>query len=118
MALRLPYLLFKIFCGNFGSLLVAVTITLFALSTVMASYYYGESSLKYLKPKTNSLDIFILKLITLLVIVVGSIVSSHALWQAIDILVGILAIVNIYAIFSLRSIVMDEYRIYKRQKIH
>ena len=102
------------FSGSFGPILVAITITLFALSTVITGYYYGESSLKYLYTKANKIHINILKIITLLVIMFSSIASSQAIWQAIDILVGILAIINIYSLFALRNIVIDEYKYYKR----
>ena len=101
---------FESLLGNFGNILIAITITLFAVSTVIAGYYYGESSLKYLKTKCTSFDILVLKLITLAVIVFSSIVSSYALWQAIDVLVAILAIINIYSLFGLRKIVIEEYK--------
>lgn len=97
-----------------GSILVAITITLFALATVIAGYYYGESSLKYLKKKANRFDILCLKVISLIVIVVGSVVSSSSLWQAIDILVAVLAIINIYSLFALRDVVIDEYKCWKK----
>lgn len=99
-----------------GSVLVAITITLFALATVIAGYYYGESSLKYLKKNTNRFDVLCLKVINLIVIVIGSIVSSHSLWQAIDMLVAILAIINIYSLFALRNVVIEEYKYWRKRK--
>jgi len=48
------------------------------------------------------------------VVVVGSVISSHVIWQVIDVLVGILAIINIYSLFALRDIVIEEYKHYKR----
>lgn len=106
---------FKYHLGNFGPFFVTIIITLFGLATVLTGYYYGESSLKFLK-KTNKIDIFILKLITVVLIFSGSIMSSSILWNITDVLVGLLAIINIYAIYSLRDIVVEEYRSYKRGK--
>ena len=105
---------FQYHLGNWGSIFVTVIITLFGLATVLTGYYYGESSLKFLK-KTNKVDIFILKLITIAVVFIGSIASSNLLWNVTDVLVGILAIINIYAIFSLRKIVIEEYKCYKKR---
>ena len=102
---------FNYHLGNLGELFVTVIITLFGIATVLTGYYYGESSLKFLK-KTKNLDIIVLKLITIIVIFIGSISSSKVLWNITDILVGILAIINIYAIFSLRNIVIEEYKYY------
>lgn len=106
---------FKYHLGNFGPVFVTIIITLFGLATVLTGYYYGESSLKFLK-KTNKIDIFILKLITVILIFSGSVMSSSALWNITDVLVGLLAIINIYAIYSLRDIVVEEYRYFKRGK--
>ena len=106
---------FKYHIGNIGPLFVVITIGLFALSTILTGYYYGESSLKFIT-NTNRLHIFILKMITLIVIVIGSVISSNLLWTIVDILVGIIAIINIYALFSLRKIVVSEYKDYKKSQ--
>ncbi len=106
---------FRYHLGSWGSVFVTIIITLFGLATVLTGYYYGESSLKFLK-KTNKSDIFILKLITVILIFSGSVMSSSILWNITDVLVGLLAIINIYAIYSLRDIVVEEYRSYKRGK--
>lgn len=100
---------FNYHLGHFGVLFIAIIISLFGLATILTGYYYGESSFKFLK-KTNKFDIFVLKFITILIIFWGSIASSKLLWSITDILVGILAIINIYAIFSLRKIVIEEYK--------
>jgi len=97
--------------GNFGPIFITITIVLFGLSTILTGYYYGESSLKFIK-KTNRLDLFILKIITLLFIMIGSGISSKLLWYIVDIMVGMLAVINVYAMFSLRKNVVEEYKDY------
>jgi len=106
---------FEYHMGNLGAPVTVFTITLFGLATVLTGYYYSESSLKFIK-KTNKFDIIILKIVTIVIVILGSIVSSQILWDITDIMVGILAIINSYAIFSLRHIVIDEYRYYMKQK--
>jgi len=49
-------------------------------------------------------------------IVIGSVMSSTMLWNTVNILVGILAIINMYAIFVLKDIIIDEYKYYKNTK--
>lgn len=92
--------------GIWGPLFIVITITLFGLATVLTGYYYGESSLKYIK-NANKFDLTILKIITLIVIVISSIASSNLLWQIIDISVGIIAIINTYALMKLRKLVVE-----------
>jgi len=106
---------FKYHIGSFGPLFIAITITLFGLSSVIASYYYGESSFKFIK-NTNRLDIAILKIVTLCVLIIASIASSSFLWASVDAMVGVIAVINIYAIFKLRKIVINEYKYYQENK--
>ena len=107
---------FNYHIGNLGSVLIAITVTLFGLATIIAGYYYGESSLKFIK-KTNKIDIVSFKIITLIAIVVGSSISSVFLWISIDIMTGVIAIINIYALFRLRKIVIEEYEYYRRNHL-
>ena len=103
---------FKYFLGNIGPLFITISLILLALSTIITGYYYGEASLNFLK-KTNKTDIFILKIITLFLLFLGSVISSNYLWQMVDIMVGFLAIINIYAIFKLKNIVIKKDKRFK-----
>lgn len=94
---------FNYHLGKFGNIFLLISIFLFAFSTILSGYFYGESSLKYFFNNINNKYIFILKLFTTIVIFTGSIISSTFLWNFIDILVSILAIINIYAIYKLRN---------------
>ena len=49
-------------------------------------------------------------------IVISSIMSSSMLWTIVNVLVGIIAIINMYAIFVLKDIIIEEYRYYKEKK--
>lgn len=106
---------FKYHIGNLGPIFITVVIFLFGLSTLLTGYYYGESSLKFIK-KTNKFDITILKILTILILLIGSVSSSKVLWNITDFMVGIIAIINIYSIYSLRKIVIDEYKSYKLKR--
>lgn len=88
--------------GNIGNILIFVIIFLFAFSTILSSYYNGESSLKYFIEKPNK-TLKILKLFTLISIFIGAVASANFIWNFIDSLVGILAIINIYAIIKLKD---------------
>ena len=83
---------------NIGNIILSISIFLFAFSTILTGYYYGESSLKYL---TNHKGVTVLKLLTVLIIFLGSILSPSILWKFTDIMVALLALINIYAIIKL-----------------
>lgn len=92
---------FNYHLGNYGTIMIIATIILFAYSTIITGYYYGESNLKYLTSK--KISITILKIITLILLILGSVASSTTLWTVVDTLVALMAIINVYAIFRLRN---------------
>ena len=108
---------FQYHLGNVGSILIFVSILLFSFSTILTGYYDGETSLKYLFRKVRNVHLNILKIASLIVLFVGSVISSTFLWDFVDILVAILAILNIYAILHMRKIVKDELDFYKQGKV-
>lgn len=92
--------------GSIGNLFIFVIIFLFAFSTILSSYYNGESSLKYFIQNPNK-SLKILKVFTLLSILFGAITQADIIWNFIDIFVGILAIINIYAMIKLKDDVIN-----------
>lgn len=94
---------FNYYLGNFGNYFIFICILLFSFSTILTGYYYGESSLKYILNKVTKKSLFILKIITLIVIFIGTVMSPTLLWKIVDILVALLAIINVYSMYSLKS---------------
>ena len=88
--------------GSIGEIILILTIFVFAFSTIISGYYYGESSLRFLKQNITKKDITLLKIITLSLLLIGSISNSSILWNTVDILIAIMAIINTYALFKLR----------------
>lgn len=93
---------FKYHFGNLGIYIMVVSILLFSFSTILTGYYYGESCLKYFLNSISNKYIYILRILTLLILFLGCIVSSTFLWAFVDILVGVIVIINLYAIWKLK----------------
>lgn len=89
--------------GNIGNVIIFISILFFAFSTILTGYYYIESNLKFFKPKINHQQLIIVKIITIIFLFVGCIVSSTSLWDIVDCLVAMLAIINIYTLLKLRN---------------
>lgn len=102
---------FSFFIGKLGNITVIISIILFAFSTIIAGYYYGESNLMFLV-KNNKYN-FILKIVTLFILLISSVVSANILWNFVDIFVAILGIINIISIFYLRKDIIKEVKNYK-----
>lgn len=94
--------------NDLGVIILIFSIISFAFSTIIAGYYYGESNLKFLDKNIKKSHIFFFKLLTIILLIIGSIVDSSIIWTVVDILVAIMAIINMYAIYNLREVVKNE----------
>lgn len=109
--IELTSLAFNHHFGSLGTILLVACILMFSFSTVLTGYYYCQSSLKFLSKNINTKCLLI---ITPLSVVLGAITSPTTIWTLVDILVAILAIINIYSIFKLKEEIMLYYKKYDR----
>lgn len=89
--------------GNIGIYILVISVVLFSFSTILTGYYYGESSFNYFFNKVHIKFIYVLRGITLVILFFGCILPSSLIWAFVDILVGIMVIINLYAIWKLRN---------------
>lgn len=95
--------------GTFGTLSLFLCVFMFSFSTILTGYYYGESCFKHIFKKSS----FLIKIWTIVIVFIGSIISSDFLWSIVDLFIALLAIINIYAIVYLRKDVYLEYKEYE-----
>lgn len=107
---------FKYHLGDFGNVLLFISVLLFSFATILTGYYDGESSLKYLIKYIKKSHLYILKFVSLLVLFLGCISSSTFLWSLVDIMMACLAIINIYALIKLKGDVKEEFLYYNHKK--
>lgn len=88
--------------GSFGDIILLVTIFVFAFSTIISGYYYGESSIDYLNNNKNTCH-YGLKILTIMLLLIGSITKPNILWDFVDIGLAIMSLINIYAILKLKD---------------
>lgn len=96
--------------GKTGILVLILSVVSLAYSTIVAGYYYGESSLKYLIKNVSKRQINILKIVTIILLIIGSIMSASLLWSIVDVLVAVLSIINMYALLKLRREIIVDYK--------
>ena len=94
--------------GGFGSVFVSIALAFFVFTTVMAYYFYSESSVMYLcnlkkgfSPKVEKILIRILQIVILGSVVFGAVKEANTVWTLGDIGVGLMAWVNVVAIIIL-----------------
>ena len=105
-----------VFAG-FGSQFVSIAMVFFAFSTIMAYYFYAESSIIYLfrnkESKRERLAIRIFQVIILLAVVFGAVREADVVWQLGDIGVGLMAWVTILSLLFLCPKAIRELRDYE-----
>jgi len=96
--------------GGFGSIFISIALAFFVFTTIMAYYFYSESSIIYLcslngkcSQHTERLLIRVLQIAQLTAIVFGAVKEANLVWTLGDIGVGIMAWVNVIAIILLSN---------------
>ena len=89
--------------GKLGSLIVAVGISLFALSTILSWSLYGTRCFEYLFGVKSSL---IYKIIFVIAVVIGATLKLSIVWDIADTLNGLMAIPNLIAVLGLSGVVI------------
>jgi len=91
--------------GQWGGVIVAVSLSLFAFSTMLGWAYYGEKSLEYLmgvKAVTPYRVLFITA------IFVGSLGTIDFVWLLSDVLNGLMALPNLIGLLLLAGVIVRE----------
>lgn len=105
-----------IFAG-FGSEFVSIAMLFFTFSTILAYYFYAESSIMYLFRDKNSrqekLCIRLLQVILIAAIVFGAVREADLVWMLGDIGVGLMAWVTVITILILCPKALDALKDYE-----
>ena len=85
--------------GQAGGLFITAAIFLFAYSTIIANYFYGETNIRFMTKKRGAVYLF--RIITGMVVMAGSLVTLQTAWSVVDLAMGLMTIFNLVAIFLL-----------------
>ncbi len=100
--------------GSWASSLIAIIIFLFAFSSLVGNYYYGETNIEFINNSKTGL--FIYRLAVVGMILFGSIAKVQIVWDMADLFMGLMAIVNLIAILLLGKIAFAALNDYTKQK--
>lgn len=102
---------------GFGKSFVAIALTFFAFTTIMAYYYIAETNVSYLDHQNkNRWLIWVLRIVILGATFYGAVGSVGTAWDMGDIGVGLMAWLNFIAIFFLRKPALAMLKDYEKQK--
>ena len=113
--IRLVQKAMSTFAGAWGTGFVAGIVLLFAFSSIVVNYIYAENNLIYLKLNSPR-NVWILRIVTLLMVMMGTLLSLPVVWQLADIIMALMAITNLTAILLLSPVVRIIASDYLRQR--
>ena len=105
--------------GAIGPIFIAVAILLFAFSSIIGNYYYGEANIRFITPNNTVMTIYRICSAGLMV-VFGAIASFELVWNIVDFFMAFLTACNLIAIVILGRYafrLLDDYRQQKRNGI-
>ena len=102
--------------GPAGKVFVAIAILLFAFSSIIGNYYYGEANIRFITNRRWVLTVFRL-LSGGVMVMFGAMVSLDLVWNIGDFFMALLTLCNLIAIISLGRYafrLLEDYRTQKR----
>src|SRR5699024_2832320 len=101
-------------CGEFGSMMVSISMMFFVFSTVMVVIFYGSRMAEFLFGLTAG---WIMRGIYLLSMIVGALGAAQQLWDLLDLALAVVLIPNVIAVLMLsprvKSLTTDFFKNYK-----
>ena len=96
--------------GSFGRWYLTLTVFLFAFSTIIGNYFYGESNVRFITHRQWPIQAF--RIITSLTVFVGGFITLQQAWSIIDLMMAVIVFLNLIAVLSLARYVyrlLDDY---------
>ena len=100
--------------GNWGQHFITACIFLFAFSSVIGNYYYGEVNLEFLLK--DKITMFVFRFLVVVFVYIGSVVPLGLVWDIGDAFMGIMALINIVVITLLSPIAISIIKDYYNQR--
>ena len=85
--------------GSFGSWFLLAAIFLFAYSTIIANYFYGETNIRYICNKAWAIVLF--RCMSGVVVLMGGFMSLQQAWSIVDLAMALMTITNLIAVLLL-----------------
>jgi AGCS family alanine or glycine:cation symporter len=95
--------------GNWGGLIVTLSLILFAYSTIIGWCYYGEKSMEYL---WGEKVIKPYRFVWVLFVALGAVLKLDLVWNISDVFNGLMAFPNLVALLMLSPVIAKETREY------
>lgn len=102
--------------GSFGPVFITVSMVLFAFTTLLGNCFYCDNLLTYIhKEQPGKRFMAGFRLVCAIVVFVGAGMEMSMLWDISDVLMGVMALINIPVILVLSNTAMKAVKDYEKQ---
>lgn len=90
--------------GSMGQHLVTIALCIFAFTTLIGNYFYAEANLTFLLRRApREIELLVFRILSAFIVFFGATAQFGVAWNTADILMGIMALINIPVIIILGS---------------
>ncbi|BDH63167.1 sodium:alanine symporter [Lysinibacillus sp. PLM2] len=100
--------------GEWSGIFLAIAVFLFAFSTIIGNYYYGETNIGFIKESKTALLLF--RILVVGFVLFGSIAKVQVVWDLADLFMAIMALINLIAILLLWKVAKPVINDYLEQR--
>ncbi|MBE6996351.1 MAG: alanine:cation symporter family protein [Ruminococcaceae bacterium] len=103
--------------GGIGPVFIAVSMTLFAFTTLLGNYYYCEGCLRFILKRQPSRGFMVgFRIVASVIVFAGAIASMGLVWNMADLTQGLMVVTNIPVILLLAKPAVAALKDYRRQR--
>lgn len=100
--------------GQFGRMFLTVAIFLFAYSTIIANYFYGETNIRFISDSKWAVQGF--RLASGVVVLAGGYLTLQQAWCIVDLAMALMTILNLLAVLLLSKYAFALFKNYIEQR--
>ncbi|ADH97906.1 alanine/glycine:cation symporter family protein [Salisediminibacterium selenitireducens] len=90
--------------GEWAVYFVAIAILFFAFISIIGNYYYGETNIEFIRSNSNWLYAYRFAVIGM--VIFGSVAQVGLVWNLADLFMGLMAVLNLIAIFLIGKVAL------------
>lgn len=100
--------------GTWAVHFLTVAIFLFAFSSVIGNYFYGEANIMFMTGSRAVMNVY--RLLVLLFVMIGAVAALDLVWALADVFMAFMATINLIALLLLAPVVIKVLRHYQAQR--
>ncbi|PYZ96588.1 sodium:alanine symporter family protein [Alteribacter lacisalsi] len=100
--------------GDWAISFLALAILLFAFSSIVGNYYYGETNMEFVRK--NRLMINFYRVAVMAMVLIGATAELSTVWMMADLFMGLMAVMNLLVIAILGKLAVAVLRDYGKQR--